>query len=64
MKGKIKFYNKLKGFGFIVPDSGGDDRFFHKSGVMDSYEPKQNDVVDYVEIDGKKGVEAVDVEPV
>jgi CspA family cold shock protein len=46
MQGKIKWYNPEKGFGFIVPDGGGDDVFVHKSNLqwagLDSLEPGQH----------------------
>lgn len=29
MSGKIKFYNTVKGYGFIIPDDGGKDIFIH-----------------------------------
>lgn len=32
VKGKIKWYNDVKGFGFITSDNG-DDVFIHRSGL-------------------------------
>lgn len=59
-KGKVKFFNSSKGFGFIVPDDGGDEIFVHQSGLIDKI--RENDEVQYDVEQGKKGLNAVNVE--
>lgn len=62
--GKVKFYNKQKGFGFIIPDNANaKDIFFHKSGLSNNYEPREDENVYYDTMDGRKGIEAIEVEP-
>ncbi len=58
-QGTVKFFNELKGFGFITPGNGGADIFVHTSGVLDNI--RENDVVNYETEEGRKGVNAINV---
>ncbi len=59
-KGTVKFFNNSKGFGFIKPDDGSEDIFVHSSGLVD--EIRENDKVQFEVQNGKKGLNAVNVE--
>lgn len=58
-KGKVKFFNETKGFGFITPDNGEADVFVHVSGLNNRVQ--ENDEVTYDLEEGRKGVNAVNV---
>ena len=58
MKGKVKFFNEAKGFGFIKED-GGQEVFVHVSGLKDKI--RENDTVEFEIQDGQKGLNAINV---
>ena len=60
--GKVKWYKKGKGFGFIKQDDGGDDLFVHYSAINDSNPKlKSGDPVEFELGEGKNGLCAVNV---
>lgn len=58
-KGTVKFYNNLKGFGFIKDSESTKEHFVHSSGLVD--EIKEDDEVTYDLEQGQKGLNAVNV---
>jgi len=58
-KGKVKFFNKEKGFGFIVDNETGKDIFVHSSSLKDQV--REGDEVTFELGEGKKGPMAVNV---
>ena len=59
--GKVKWYNEVKGFGFIESESGV-DIFVHRTGLSNSYDvlqPEQAVVFDTKQ--GEKGLAAINV---
>ena len=59
-EGTVKFFNNSKGFGFIKPNDSNDDVFVHETGLID--EIRENDKVKFEVTQGKKGLNAVNVE--
>ncbi len=62
-KGKIKFYNLEKGYGFIIPEDGSKEVFFHVSGLGAEYKPEKDNQVIYNESNAVRGVIAIDIVP-
>lgn len=64
-KGRVKWFNAKKGFGFIQPDDGGNDCFVHYSQITDSGDGFRSlpdgAVVEYTEAQGPKGIQAEQV---
>jgi len=59
-EGTVKFFNRSKGFGFIKPSDSSEDIFVHQSGLID--EINENDNVKFDVEQGKKGLNAVNVQ--
>lgn len=57
--GTVKFYNDLKGFGFIKESNSDQEYFVHASGLVD--EIRENDSVSFDLQEGRKGLNAVNV---
>ena len=60
--GKIKFFNEAKGFGFILEDETNKEIFVHHTGLTDRV--RENDLVSYDVVEGKKGQNAVNVKKI
>ena len=58
-QGIIKFFNETKGFGFVKEIDSDAEHFVHISGVIDRI--KEGDKVEFELIEGKKGLNAVNV---
>lgn len=59
-RGKVKWFNSAKGYGFLGRDEGGPDVFIHFSAIqVDGYRSlKEGDAVDFDVIQGDKGPQA------
>ncbi|RMF90779.1 MAG: cold-shock protein [Methanobacteriota archaeon] len=57
--GTVKFYNRMKRFGFIAQDEG-EDVFVHESGIVEG-PINDNDRVEFDVEEGPKGLKAVNV---
>ena len=60
MKGTVKFFNSMKGFGFIKGDDG-NEYFVHITGLGDGVTIDENDPVEFEVEQGDRGPKAVKV---
>jgi len=69
MRGKVKFFNQSKGYGFIVGDDG-KDYFLHRTNINPSvmidgrFDLTPSDVVDFEPGKNERGLIAVDLRKV
>ena len=58
--GIVKWFSESRGYGFIAPQSGGDDVFAHYSAIeMDGFRTlREGQQVEFLREDGPKGPEA------
>ncbi len=66
MTGTVKKFLDGKGFGFIVPDEGDDEVFFHQSEIiMEGFRTmEEGQKVEFEVEEGAKGLSAKQVKPI
>lgn len=65
-QGVVKWFNDVKGFGFITPDEGGEELFAHFSAIeMKGFKSlKEGQRVTFEVVKGPKGKQATHIKPI
>jgi CspA family cold shock protein len=63
VEGTVKFFNRMKGYGFINGDDG-KAYFVHSTGLKPGVEIDEGDKVSFKIVEGEKGPKAADVEKI
>ena len=63
--GTVKWFNDAKGFGFVTPADGQKDCFVHHSAIQGSgfKSLQEGDLVEFDMVQGPKGLQASNVQP-
>lgn len=59
VKGKVKFFNDAKGYGFIIPDNSSEEIYVHETGLKDFVHTDDRVVFELTE--GRRGLNATNV---
>ena len=60
MEGTVKFFNEMKGFGFIAGEDG-KEYFVHQTGLKEGISIQENDSVTFDIEQGDRGPKAINV---
>lgn len=65
-QGVVKWFNDVKGFGFITSDEGGEELFAHFSAIeMKGFKSlKEGQRVTFEVVEGSKGKQATHIKPI
>lgn len=60
--GKVKFFNRKKGYGFIMDDETASEIFVHVSGLIERSELKEGEEVIFDIAEDERGKKAINVQ--
>ena len=64
--GTVTWFNDAKGYGFITPDDGSDEVFFHRTRLapkINFEDLREGEEVEFQSRRGEKGMQAFDLKP-